>query len=88
MIGTIVAMVVVGVIFFFLIIAAVVSAGSGGEERTNVSENSVLHLKLDQAIVERAGENDFNFNPATFQSEETIGLNHIVEDLAQLVSKS
>ncbi|MFY8138870.1 MAG: signal peptide peptidase SppA [Flavobacteriales bacterium] len=82
MIGTIVAMVVVGVIFFFLIIAAVVSAGSGGEERTNVSENSVLHLKLDQAIVERAGENDFNFNPATFQSEETIGLNHIVEDLA------
>ncbi len=82
MIGTIVAMVVVGVIFFFLIIAAVVSAGSGGDEKTKVSENSVLHLKLDQAIVERAGENDFNFNPATFQSEESIGLNHIVEDLA------
>lgn len=83
MIGTIVAMVVVGVIFFFLIIAAVVgAASSGGNEKTTVSENSVLHLKLDQAIVERAGENDFNFNPATFQSEETIGLNHIVEDLA------
>jgi protease-4 len=82
MIGTIVAMVVVGVIFFFLIIAAVVSASSGGDEKTKVSENSVLHLKLDQAIVERAGENDFNFNPATFQSEESIGLNHIVEDLA------
>jgi len=50
------------------------------DEKIAVRKNSVLHLSLDKAIVERASDDPFgNFNPLTFQSEQPIGLNSLVK---------
>lgn len=47
----------------------------------NVKEGSVLELKLDNPIVERGNDSEFNFNFNTFQPEAAIGLNHLLADI-------
>lgn len=57
------------------------SLGSGSDEVVTIKDSSILHIKLDQPIVERGNDNDFNFNPNTFQAESKLGLNHFIADL-------
>lgn len=78
MLGTILALGVL-LIIFIMIIAGLVS--SVEKKAVNVDDNSVLHLKLDELIVERGNENDVNFDPTTFESETKTGLNHLYADL-------
>ncbi len=77
MLGTFAAFFLVIVLFIIMIAVA----ASGGEEKVSVKNNSVLHLKLNQAIVDRASENSFNFNGSGFSSESSLGLNHLYEAL-------
>ncbi|TAF36965.1 MAG: hypothetical protein EAZ66_07370 [Alphaproteobacteria bacterium] len=83
-IGTFVAMFLVLVVFVIIIIAAV-SSGSD-DKQVSVKDNSILHIVLDQEVVERGSDNDVNFNPATFQSESKLGLNHFIQDLEKAKS--
>ena len=78
-IGTFVAMFLVLIVFVIIIIAAV-SSGSD-DKQVSVKDNSILHIVLDQEVVERGSDNDVTFNPATFQSESKLGLNHFIQDL-------
>jgi protease IV len=78
-IGTFVAMFLVLVVFVIIIMAAVASGSD--EKHVTVKDNSILHIILDQEVVERGNENNVNFNPATFQSENKLGLNHFIQDL-------
>ena len=70
---------------FFLVIALfvimIVIAASSGEEKVNVKNNSVLHLKLDKSIVDRASKQGFNFTGSGFQSDATLGLDKLYEVL-------
>jgi|694.fasta_scaffold51151_1 protease-4 len=78
MLGTILALGVLLLIFIGIIAGLV----SGMEKKSvSVEDNTVLHLKFDELIVERGNENDVNFDPTTFQSENKTGLNHLIEDL-------
>lgn len=79
MLGTFIAMVLATVFFVILIIALVASAGES--DVVTVKENAILHLQLDDQIVDRATESDFNFNGTSFESVESIGLNHFIADL-------
>ncbi len=79
-IGTFLAFAIVVVVLIVMIFGAIAS-GSSGNKVAEVKENSVLHIKLDKPIVERAGEENVKFNPATFQSTSSIGLNHFINDL-------
>ncbi|MDZ4822447.1 MAG: signal peptide peptidase SppA [Flavobacteriales bacterium] len=86
LIGSFVAFGLVMLIFILIVVAAIGGAMSsatsgGGGAAVSVKENSVLHIEMDSPIVERGNENEFNFNPATFESETSIGLNHFVKDL-------
>jgi len=83
-IGTFVAMFLVLAVFVIIIIAAV-SSGSD-EKQVSVKDNSILHIVLNQEVVERGSDNDVNFNPATFQSESKLGLNHFIQDLEKAKS--
>lgn len=67
------------VIVLFVIMIAVVAAG--GEDKVSVKDNSVLHLKLNQAIVDRASKSDFNFGGGGFSSESKLGLNQLYDAL-------
>jgi protease IV len=79
MLGTLLAFVLATVLFIIVIAGLVGSASS--EEKTEVKENSVLHLTLDAPIVERGNESDFNFNASTFEPENNMGLNHFLADV-------
>ena len=70
---------------FVIIIIAAVSSGSD-EKQVSVKDNSILHIVLNQEVVERGSDNDVNFNPATFQSESKLGLNHFIQDLEKAKS--
>jgi protease-4 len=83
-IGTFVAMFLVLAVFVIIIIAAV-SSGSD-DKQVSVKDNSILHIVLNQEVVERGSDNDVNFNPATFQSESKLGLNHFIQDLEKAKS--
>ncbi len=82
--GTILAFGLIILLFTVLIISAV----SSGEDEGHVKlkENSVLHLELDQMISERSNDNDMNFNPMSFNSEKSMGLNGFVKDLERAKS--
>ena len=48
------------------------------EEKITIKPNSVLHLKLDRAIVEQSSDDPFeNFNFISFDSENATGLNDL-----------
>ena len=78
MLGTFLALGLLILIFVVLIVAAV---GGSDEKLVKVKENSVLHIVLDEALTERGNENDFSFNPMSFNSESKLGLNHFISDL-------
>ncbi|NVO04248.1 MAG: signal peptide peptidase SppA, partial [Bacteroidetes bacterium] len=66
--------------FFFMMIVGLASLSS--KEVTVIQDNSVLYLKLDEQIVERATENPFdNFDFMSFSSEKSSGLNDILQSI-------
>jgi len=71
------------VIIFFIMMAIVFSIASfSKKEVTVVPKNTVLHLKLDEPIVDRSSDNPFdNLNFSTFKSKSTPGLNDILRCL-------
>jgi protease IV len=78
LLGTFIALFLLLLIFVGLISAAV--SGSS-EKEVAVVDNSILHIELDNLIVERGQESEFKFNPSSFESEEKTGLNHFIKDL-------
>lgn len=73
-------------IILLLIIAAAIS--SGEEKAVDIAEKSVLHLKMDQLIVERDNPNQQGFDFSSFNDEQKMGLNTIVEELEKAKSDS
>ena len=67
-------------IFLGLMVIGGIIASIDKESPTEVKSNSILHLNLDQAIVERTPENSFNGLFGGF-SEKSIGFNDIIKAL-------
>jgi protease-4 len=71
------------VILFFVFLGMITSMVSMMEqEQIDLSENTLLHIKLDQPILDRAPAEPFSgFNFATMQPEKKLGLNDILKNL-------
>jgi len=68
---------VLGIILLFAILAGI-GAAMGDSKTVEVKDNSVLHVNLDFEIKERGLSSPFgNFDPATFKSKPSVGLNDI-----------
>lgn len=65
-------------LFLFLLI---IVAASTGERPTEVRSNTVLYMKLNEQIVERAVENPLNYLPGNFSMVSEMGLNDILADI-------
>ncbi|MFN8153284.1 MAG: signal peptide peptidase SppA [Bacteroidia bacterium] len=77
MFGFIIGSVLLFFLFLIIISAAVSSAG---KKETVVSNNSVLHLQLDQILKERSSANPLEgFNFSKFESNNQPGLNDILK---------
>jgi protease-4 len=80
MLGTLLIGIVL-LILFIGCIAALGSAFSMEGKPTSVSSSSVLHITLDQPIVDRGPKDPFNFNFGPFMGTSKLGLNDILDDL-------
>ncbi|MBK9176060.1 MAG: signal peptide peptidase SppA [Flavobacteriales bacterium] len=80
MLGTLVIGVVL--IFLFLGMLAAIGAGLGSKGKpTKVKDGSVLHLTLDQELVDRGDDEQMNFDFGPFQGESKLGLNQVLAAL-------
>jgi protease IV len=73
------------VIFFAMLTGFMTSAASSGMSKTKITKvepNSVLHVKLNYGIIDRASNNPFeSFNFQSFESNKSLGLNQILKSL-------
>jgi len=86
MLATIVGVMITFTLIFFIflgIIGALISSASGSQkEGASVAENSILHLKFDTKISDRASDNPFeNFNFETFEANENLSLGEIIRSI-------
>lgn len=75
-------------LFFFILIIVVGGAISAAfsqfdqsKKQTSVSDNTILQIKFDQAIVDRGPEDQYNFDFGMFSQESPIGLNQILKNI-------
>jgi protease-4 len=76
--GTFVAFFLMLIVFVLIIMVAAFS----GDDKVSVKDNSILHIELNQEIAERGNENGGKFDPSTFQTQQSMGLDHFIADLA------
>lgn len=89
--GSGLAMIIVSILLVLItfgIIGGLIASVDGSQKSTSVKEKTVLHLELDAPIIERGNENEFNFNFNTFQPENSIGLNHLLESIDKAADDS
>jgi protease-4 len=69
-------------IFLLIFIFAGIGVSMGDSQDVEVKDKSVLHVKLNYEIKERGLNSPFgNFDPGTFESKPSVGLNDILKSL-------
>lgn len=79
MFASLLGCILAGFILMFLAFGLLVSIASFSKEATVVKPNTVLHIKLDQPINDRAPKNPFSTNFTGFKTSP--GLNQILENI-------
>lgn len=70
---------IISSLIFFGIIGAIAAAG---DKEAKIEPNTILFLKLDKPIVDRASKNPFDdFNFQSFSPDQKLGLNQILENI-------
>lgn len=78
--ASIVGVLVAGILLIFITIGIVTAMISGSEETVQSESNSVLLLKFDHQIVDRARKNPLEgLDFGMFQGEKTVGLNDLLD---------
>jgi len=71
-----------GVVLIVLILTGILLSLAGDESAAEIKENSVLHIKLNNEVVDHASNNLLqNFNPITMSSETKLGLDNIIKSI-------
>lgn len=71
-----------GLLFFLFIVIISMSVSSLKNDEVIVSENSILHIRLDFPLKDRSSNNPFeNFNLNRFEAKHSIGLNDILKNI-------
>ena len=85
MLGVFLAFLLAFFIFIGIITAIIASADS--DKNVTIGPGSVLHIKLDEAISDRASKNPFeNFDFNSFSSKPQLGLNEVLESIEKAKS--
>ena len=82
--GTIISMFLFFLIFIIVIGGAISAAFSDLDQSnkvTSVEDNTVLHIELNEPIVDRGPDDQFNFNLGIFNAISPIGLNQILSNI-------
>ncbi|MGF1565565.1 MAG: signal peptide peptidase SppA [Flavobacteriales bacterium] len=76
LVGIVLVLILVG-----LITSAVVGALGGEDGPVKVKDNSILHIRFDGPVQERANDKGGQIDFTTFQTVNGIGLNHFIDDI-------
>lgn len=84
MFASMLGFIISGVVLIFIFVAVLVGAltssfDSATKKTTSIDDNAVLHITMDQAIIDRAREFDFNFSFPGMESRGSMGLNKILQ---------
>ena len=78
--ASILGIMVAGLLLLFIAIGIISAMVSGSDEPIQIQSNSMLIMKFDYQIVDRANKNPFEgLDFGMFQSEKTVGLNDILD---------
>jgi len=84
LLGTLISLFVllfIGIVIIGGLFSAAVNDFDKSNQTTKVKDNSILHVKLDRAIVDRGPEEQFKFDFGGFESSSPMGLNEILENI-------
>lgn len=80
--ATILGIFIVNVIFLFIFLGFIGAMASMGDKQVNVADNSILEIKLDGIITDRASTNPMdNFDFLSMSKIPSLGLNKILESI-------
>lgn len=72
-------------LIFIIVIGGAISAAFSdldkSSQTTKVEDNTILHIELNEAIVDRGPEDQFNFNFGMFSASSPMGLNQILTNI-------
>src|SRR5208337_3419982 len=76
------AMSIIFLILFFIMLGMLSAIINTSDKTESISSNSILELRLDEAIFERASDNPFeDFNFLSFRINKKLGLVDIVHNI-------
>lgn len=82
--ATITGIIIASVLLLLMAIGIISALVKSSDKPATISENSVLHLKLNYPIPDRSSDNPFdNFDPGNFSMEKHLGLNNILANIAK-----
>jgi protease-4 len=85
LLATIVGIILTSVMFFFVLL--IIVSASSKDKPVEAKPNSILHITLNEQIVERSTESPFNFFPSDeFASMREMGLNDILNNIKKAKS--
>ncbi len=81
--ATIVGILLTGVVLLVILVATIsaISAGFSSGKQVTIKDNTVLHLTLDEPIVDRGSKDQMDLDLGPFGPEKSIGLNHVLNAL-------
>jgi len=77
--ATIVGIIVASIILFFISLGIISALVASQEKTVEISSNTILHLKLDQQIIDRKPSMPFDFG--SFSRTQKLGLNTLLADI-------
>ncbi len=84
LLGTLISLFIilfVGIVIILGIFSSAFSDLDQSQKVTKVEDDSILHIRFDQPIVDRGPEEQVNFNFGSFRSQTALGLDQIIENL-------
>jgi protease-4 len=82
LLASILGVIIAGILLFFILIGGIGAMVSSQDKPVNVKENTILHVKLDQPIMDRSNKNPFeSFDFTSFSPTIQLGLNDVLKNI-------
>jgi len=82
LLATVLGVIIAGLLLFLIMIGSIGAMVSSQDQPVKVKPHTILHLTLDQPIMDRSNKNPMeNFDFSSFKPTTQLGLNDIIENL-------
>jgi len=82
LLASVLGVLLAGIIMFFILIGGIGAMVSSQDQPVKVKEHTILHIKLDQPILDRSNNSPFDsFDFTSFSPQNQLGLNDILNNI-------